>query len=162
MGRNNKSPKITKEEAALALKQVLERYRIGQTALTGITSASMPSMASTHTRQTEQAKPFETRINPTSEPLIGDWIQWPDVPAETAEPVVRSQHELAQPSREDLREFFFVIRLAECALPILCQVRAISPAAARAQVERLRNLTSCQSISDEELARIEKTFFYDH
>jgi hypothetical protein len=159
MGRTNKSPKISKEEAALALKRVLEQYRLSPTALSGVTPANMPSMASPQTRQTEPAKPLETQINLTSEPFIGDWTNWPGISAGSPEPVVRSQHELAQLSREEVREFYFVIRLAECALPILCQVTADSPAAARQQVELIRNLTSCQSISDEEFAEIEKAFF---
>jgi hypothetical protein len=57
-------------------------------------------------------------------------------------------------SLSDNHSFHYLIRIAECALPLHCEVIADSDAAARHQVKQIRNLTEWRKISDEELSEI--------
>ena len=160
MSRSSKPSKIPKEEAALALSQILERYRIAPAALRGEELAMAP-VAAPDIRQGEPTKSFKAHTATTKKPLIGDWIHWSDIAQGPPEPDGTFPQESTQPGSHDLRGFHFIITVLECALPILCQLQAISSAAAKEAVERIPNLTCCRSISDKELAEIEKTLLHD-
>ena len=59
-------------------------------------------------------------------------------------------------SLSDNHRFHYLIRIAECALPLHCEVIAHSDAAARHQVKQIPNLMEWRELSDEELAEILK------
>jgi hypothetical protein len=59
-------------------------------------------------------------------------------------------------SLTDNHSFHYLIRIAECALPLHCEVIAHSDAAARHQVKQIPNLMEWRELSDEELAEILK------
>jgi hypothetical protein len=59
-------------------------------------------------------------------------------------------------SLSDNHSFHYLIRIAECALPLHCEVIAHSDAAARHQVKQIPNLMKWREISGEELAEILK------
>jgi hypothetical protein len=60
-------------------------------------------------------------------------------------------------SLSDNHSFHYLIRIAECALPLHCEVIAHSDAAARHQVKQIPNLMEWRELSDEELAEIVKS-----
>jgi hypothetical protein len=51
------------------------------------------------------------------------------------------------------RTFHYLIRIAECALPLHCEIEAQNAAAARQQVQRIPNLIEWREISVEELLK---------
>ena len=62
----------------------------------------------------------------------------------------------ASRSPSDDHSFHYLIRIAECALPLHCEVKADSEAAARHQVKQIPNLMEWREISGEELTEILK------
>jgi hypothetical protein len=59
-------------------------------------------------------------------------------------------------SLPDNHSFHYLIRIAECSLPLHCEVIADSDAAARQKVKKIPNLMEWREFSGEELAEILK------
>ena len=96
--------------------------------------------------------------------MIGDWVYWTDPPAAEKDLATQAQAPLSGMDGVRLKEsvdagfheFYFVIRLAECALPLLCQISESSPAAAKQRIKELRNLVEWRMIDKVELAELSK------
>jgi hypothetical protein len=70
--------------------------------------------------------------------------------------VGEARHPSIPTSGSDNHSFHYLIRIAECTLPLHCEVIADSDAAARHHVKQIPNLMEWREISGEELAEILK------
>jgi hypothetical protein len=110
------------------------------------------------------AKPHGAACGETRGPFIEDWVYWADPQGAETEPATQAQAPLSRTHGVRLtegidagsHEFYFVIRLAECALPLLCQIIESSPAAAKQRLKELRNLIEWRMIDRVELAELLK------
>src|SRR5579859_5141562 len=150
---------MSREQAATILEQIRRRY--------GLTGTSRREAAGPAGEQRTHASPgpaksHDTACGETRAPFIGDWVYWTDPHAAETEPDTQAQASLSGTDGFRLtesvdagpHEFYFVIRLAECALPLLCQIGESSPAAAKQRIKELRNLVEWRMIDKVELAEV--------
>jgi hypothetical protein len=64
----------------------------------------------------------------------------------------------AAESSSENRRFYYLIRIAECALALLCEVTTHSDVAARQHVNQIPNLLECREISSEEFLSLSRDF----
>ena len=144
---------FTREEANLVLDRVRERYGIH------------PSGGQQHARSNNSPNAKAAQQNQIDAPMNFEWAYYPNVHAATnksalSESAAQSavQEFPAKRFRNDLpvetQQFHYLIRIAECLLPLLCQVEAENAAEAWHRVKQIRNLIEWREISAEELAEI--------
>lgn len=151
--QNNPS-RLTRERAQRTLDEVRKRYGLHQSEPQ---VRPLVNMASSAPKEPAKQQPLHTvRLVPS-------------IPKTAFAPVERMRSnpplELggvrhlgipASGSPSDNHRFHYLIRIAECALPLHCEVNADDDAAARHQVERIPNLIRWREISVKELAEINK------
>jgi hypothetical protein len=130
----NKSNQLTREEAKLTLDQVRKRYGI-------------PS------REKQVSDP-ETRgiVQNIGPPLDLDWVYYQ--PGAANQPDSREAHRSGEKLSPKKEVFHYLVRIAECVLPLHCEVEAETAAAASQQVDKIRNLIASREISLKELAEL--------
>ena len=142
---------FTREEANLALDKVRERYGIH------------PSGGQQHARGNNSPNAKAAQRNQIGAPLDFEWAYDVDAGANESSlnesaaqsavqefPARRLQNDLLV----ETQQFHYLIRIAECVLPLHCQVEAENAAEAWHQVKQIRNLIEWREISAEELAEI--------
>ena len=143
---DSKSSRFTREEAQRRLDEVRRRY--------GIHLADpqvRPIVDSSSTRPKESAKqqPRPTVSVPKT-PLV-------TIDRMRSDPALkRGPIRPASGFPSDNQSFHYLIRIAECASILHCEVKADNSAASRERVERIPNLMEWREISLEELAKILK------
>lgn len=144
---------FTREQAQRTLDEVRERY--------GLRQLKSPADPLVNTASRTPKEPARQQLRPTvSEPSIPNT---PFLAAERMRPgpsLERGEvRQLAIPSSgspSDDQSFHYLIRVAECTLPLHCEVTADSELAAKHRVKQIRNLLEWREISVDELAEIIK------
>ena len=153
-----KANHLSGEEAKLALARVKERYGIGNSEaesrdpISPTTGVSSPSE-----RALDEGSSAKVGSTPIGPPLNLEWIPYPNICRAASGSAVVAINSSALPPEyrvREVRSFHFLIRIAECAQPLHCQVEAETSAAARHQVEQIRNLMECREISVQELGEV--------
>jgi hypothetical protein len=143
-----------REEAKRTLDEVRRRYGIHAS-----DPQVHPHLAGPFRVPTEPAAPARSTLRPG---LCGS--KAPAAPAEPVQsnPPLKSgwaRHPIrANGSASDDKSFHFLIRIAECALILLCEVTADSEADARHQVKQIPNLLEWREISGEEYVSLARSF----
>jgi hypothetical protein len=147
--RSNSDPCASiPEEAKRTLDEVRRRYGI----YVLDTQARPPGVGSFFKMPTERAdhagrprpSTFEKALSSTAE-------------VHSNSPLGRAPTRAAESSSEN-RRFYYLIRIAECALALLCEVTADGDIAARQHVNHIPNLLECREISSEEFLSLSRNF----
>jgi hypothetical protein len=149
---NNLCP-FTGEQARRTLDEVRERY--------GLRQPESPANPLMNIASRTPKEPARQQLRPTvTEPAI---LNPPFLAAERMRPGPNLERggvrQLAIPSSRspsDDQSFHYLIRVAECTLPLHCEVTANSEPTAKHRVKQIRNLLEWREISVEELAEIIK------
>ena len=143
--------RFTREEAQRALDEVRDRY--------GLRQPESPADPRANTASRTPKEPAGQQLRPTVSEPSGP--NGPLLPVEWMRPGPRLElggirHPSVPPngSPSDNQRFHYLIRVAECALTLHCEVTADSEPAARRRVKQIRNLLEWREISVEELAEI--------
>jgi hypothetical protein len=139
------------EEAKRKLDEVRRRYGIHV-----LDTQARPTEARSlilSTGQAAQALPPSKPEAPTLKTVLSS-------PAElqSSLPLRGAPTRHATGTTSDDRRFFYLIRIAECALALLCEVTADSDVAARRHVNHIPNLLECREISSEEFLSLSRDF----
>jgi hypothetical protein len=147
---NSDPSRFTREEAKRTLDEVRRRYGIHESAPPAhprvdrsLIVPREPAEQTRPTLRTEPSAPIPS--NPTrqiqSNPRLGRArARHPNVPASG--------------SAADNENFYYLIRIAECALTLLCEVTADSEATARHRVKQIPNLLEWREICGEEFVSL--------
>lgn len=146
---NDLSP-FNREEAKRTLDEVRKRYGIHPSEQEDHLRVKTSSTAKKATEEKELRHRLEQStpqkpiapIKWTHSPLDLGWVS--PIGSETLESV------------SDNESFHYLIRIAECALPLHCEISAASEAAALRQVKQIPNLLGWRQIVGEELAELVK------
>jgi hypothetical protein len=146
--------RFTGQEAQRTLDEVRKRY--------GIRQSEPEAHPRVNTSSSGPKEPAKQQPRPTVR-LQPSIPKAPFVPIERMRShpplerrVVGHSSVRASGSRSDNHRFHYLIRIAECALTLHCEVNADDDAAARHQVEQLPNLMEWRELSGAELAEILK------
>jgi hypothetical protein len=154
---------LSGEEAKLALARVMERYGFRNSGAESRDpiSPTMGKVSGPRERTSDEGSCSKVCSPPIGPPLNLEWIPYPNISraasgAGSGSAVVAIESSATRPEWRirEVRSFHYLIRIAECAQPLHCQVEAETSAAARHQVEQIRNLIECREISAEELGEV--------
>lgn len=160
--RAGKTQRLSSEAAGLALERVRERYGIPPCDQHRRGSGCAAPPAPKAKTEQEPSKPIESWpsvIAKSDPPLDLEWEYYPAAPVARNEPngsplpkrsPIGKRHESTLPF--ETQTFHYLIQIAECAVPLHCQVKAETVAEALSRVEQIPNLIHCREISDVELA----------
>jgi hypothetical protein len=148
----NNPSRFTGQQAQRTLDEVRERY--------GIRQSGSPAHVRVNTASSAPKEPAKQEPRPTLrlEPSITE------TPFVAVEPMRSGPHlELGGVRRPDIppsgspsdnQSFHYLIRIAECALTLYCEVTADSEATAKHHVKQIPNLMEWREVSSAELAEI--------
>ena len=138
------------EKEKRTLDEVRRRYGIHvldtQARPPGVRSSKMPTERADQARPPSRLEPstFKKALSSTAE-------------AHSNSPLGRAPARAAG-SNSESRRFYYLIRIAECALALLCEVTADGDVAARQHVNHIPNLLECREISSEEFLSLSRDF----
>jgi hypothetical protein len=145
--------RFTREEAQRVLNEVRERYglrRAESPANPGVNAAfSAPKEPAS-----QQPRPLVSEPSGPNRPFLPSNGYAPDRIGNSEGFATQEFPPNGSPS--DNQKYHYLIRVAECALTLHCEVTADSEPAARHRVKQIRNLLVWREISAEELAEIIK------
>jgi hypothetical protein len=164
-------PKLSPETAKAKLSEVLRRYGIDKRGLIEESSDSLPL------KRRRDRKPSLARIEPSptnvgdghqpgapllDPPLLFDWdnysrIQQPASPGKTSPARGVSQLKHYDPwtqEHEETGTFYYLVRIAECANMLLCEIEAVSAQAGALQIKKNLNVMECHHITLESAQRL--------
>jgi hypothetical protein len=143
-----------REDAKRTLDEVRRRYGIHALDTRAyphvVNSLKTPTVREDPTRPTIRPGPSTSKLPPFPAELQSSL---PLGRAPTRHPTNR-----ATGSTPDNRNFHFLIRIAECALTLLCEITADSEAAARHHVKQIPNLLEWREIGGEEFVSLVRDF----
>jgi hypothetical protein len=149
---DSESAPPTKEEAQRKLEEVRQRYGIRMTDTVVRPVAVKSPVLPAPTKQRERPEPPAPR---TPDPPAA---RTPSVQANGLQLRAASKYEAVRRASgsvpPDSKSFHFLVRIAECASTLHCEVEAETSTAAREQVERIPNLLDWREPSPEELAQM--------
>ena len=144
--RKANAARITKEEASAILENVQARYGICPR------TEEKRRLLAVQQGGIKGRPQHRERIRPASESVvITDGSQ--PLAAVVSAPVMSKKGRLLR-SLQIREPYYYLIRLAECSVPLLCQIEAYTASDARNQLERFGNLTAWRELSLEEMAQI--------
>ncbi len=130
----------------------MERYGIGPSEAERVDSISPRGRSVTPSR--ESLAHDEDRVSKAVSPPIGppldfEWIYYPNIP--TARNELAGSEPAVMAMVHQVRSFHYLVWIAECSLPLHCQVEAETSTGARQQVQQIRNLIEWRELSAKEL-----------
>lgn len=138
------------EEAKRTLDEIRRRYGIHvldtQARPPEAKSSKMPMERLERARP--QSRPEQTTFTKTMSSMIE---------VHSNPPLARKPTRASETSSEN-RRFYYLIRIAECAPALLCEVTADTNLAARQHVSQIPNLLECREISSEEFLSLARNF----
>jgi hypothetical protein len=150
---NSDPSRVAREESKRALDEVRRRYGIHESA------QAQPHVNRPERVPTEPAEQMQPTLRSERSASIPSS---PTRQIQSKPPLgrARARHPMISESgsASDNKSFYYLIRISECALTLLCEVTADSEATARHHVKEIPNLLEWREICGEELISLVREF----